>query len=279
MRARHEALVRVVTREVLRRLADRERAAPTQERPPGSPAASSDASLAALIDHTLLRPDATSGMIRSLCEEAATFGFAAVCVNPVWVERCARWLGGTAVRVCTVVGFPLGANRTPIKTAEAERVRGLGAHEIDMVINIGALKSGDMETVGDDIRQVRRAVGSGATLKVILETALLSNAEKMQAARAAVAGAADFVKTSTGFGPGGATLDDVRLLADVVGTAARVKASGGIRDLDTARRMVEAGAARLGTSSGVAIAQAAVPRGSAVGRATRKPFATFHTSA
>jgi len=220
------------------------------------PARLSSPRVTPLIDHTVLRPDATETMLSTLCDEAVEFGFAAVCVNPVWVPFCARRLIARSVQVCTVVGFPLGAMRPVMKAFEAERVHDRGAQEIDMVLNVGALKSGQIDVVRADISGVRGAIGPDATLKVILETALLTEDEKRSAAAIAVECGADFVKTSTGFGPGGATIADVRLLAETVGDAARVKASGGIRDLDTARGMVDAGARRLGTSSSVAIARA-----------------------
>jgi len=249
-------LVQAVTREVIRRLriqADppnpRGNAVPTDGRPP-TPTSSP---LAALIDHTLLRSDATADQIHTLCQEARRWHFATVCVAPVWVPTSARHLKGSGVEVCTVVGFPLGAVPTAIKADEAARSIALGATEIDMVINVGELKAGRFGETARDIEGVRRAVGSGTTLKVILETALLDDDETRQAARVAVESGADFVKPSTGFGPGGATVSDVRLLAETVGERARVKASGGIRSLSTARAMVAAGASRLGTSSGVAI--------------------------
>ena len=211
--------------------------------------------IAAYIDHTLLRSDATYEQIDRLCAEAAQFGFASVCVNPYYVRRCAGNLANTRVKVCTVVGFPLGANTSQTKALEARRAIRDGAREIDMVINVGALKSGDDDTVYRDIRAVVDAsMDGGAICKVILETALLTDDEKLRACVAAVRAKADFVKTSTGFGPGGATADDVALMHQAVSDARLgVKASGGIRDLDQAQRMIQAGATRIGASAGVKI--------------------------
>ena len=211
------------------------------------------AQLAALIDHTLLRPDATRRQVETLCREAAERGFHAVCVNPFWVEAAVARLADAKVAVCSVAGFPLGATRSETKAEEARRAIGDGAREIDMAMNIGALKSGDETTAFRDIEAVRLACGKEALLKVILECGALAPDEKTRAARLAVEAGADFVKTSTGFGPGGATLDDVRLLRATVGSRIGVKASGGIRDRRAALAMIEAGANRIGTSSGVAI--------------------------
>lgn len=213
------------------------------------------ADIAGYIDHTLLRPDTTFDQIDKLCDEAAQFGFASVCVNPFYVKRCARKLAHTSVKVCTVVGFPLGANTSQLKAMEARRAIREGAREIDMVINVGALKSGDNDTVYRDIRDVVDAcLDGGAICKVILETALLTDEEKIRACAAAVRAKADFVKTSTGFGPGGATAEDVALMHQCVSEARMgVKASGGIRDLDQAARMIKAGATRIGASAGVKI--------------------------
>ena len=210
--------------------------------------------LARSIDHTLLRPDAMRDQIERLAAEAMNAGFAAVCVNPVWVSVVARALRGSGVTVCTVVGFPLGASATDIKMAEALRALDDGAREIDMVLQIGALKARDVEMAGNDIAAVTTSVrrGGGVT-KVILETALLDADEKRIACRLALDAGAAFVKTSTGFGPGGATVEDVRLLYAEVGGRIGVKASGGIRDLAAARAMIAAGATRLGTSAGLAI--------------------------
>ncbi len=214
--------------------------------------------VAALIDHTLLRPDATAADIDVLCREAAELRFAAVCVNPTWVARCAERLRGTPVAVCSVVGFPLGATTPEAKAFEARRAVCDGAREIDTVINIGALKSGDLPLVERDIEAVARICREGAVLsKVIIEASLLTDEEKVTACTLAKAAGADFVKTSTGFGPGGATVHDVALMRRVVGPGLGVKAAGGVRDLAALQSMVAAGASRIGTSAGVAIVRQA----------------------
>jgi len=213
---------------------------------------------AGLIDHTLLKPDASEADIRRLCEEAARFGFASVCVNPVWVRRAAGFLKGSEVPVCTVIGFPLGATLPDVKAYETRRAIYDGAREVDMVINIGALKSGDDCGVEEDIRAVASAAHENAVLcKVIIETALLTDEEKVRACLAAKNAGADFVKTSTGFSKGGATVHDVALMRRTVGKALGVKASGGVRGIEDAKAMVEAGATRIGASVGVKIAQEA----------------------
>lgn len=210
------------------------------------------AALAGLIDHTLLRPAATAAQVEQLCREARERAFASVCVNPCHVAAARRALDGH-VPVCTVIGFPLGANVTAIKAAEAARALDDGATELDMVIALGALRAGDDVAVGRDIEAVVRA-GAGAHLvKVILETALLSDDEIDRACRLAVAAGAHFVKTSTGFGPGGATVEAVRRMRAAVGPSIGVKASGGIGDAAAARRMLAAGANRLGASASLAI--------------------------
>jgi deoxyribose-phosphate aldolase len=216
------------------------------------------ASVAALIDHTLLKPDATRPEIDELCREAAQFGFATVCVNPTWVAHAARRLVGSATGVCSVVGFPLGATTADVKAYETRRAIFDGAREIDMVINIGALKSGDLRTVERDIDGVAASCREcGALSKVIIEAALLSDDEKITACTLAKAAGADYVKTSTGFGPGGATAADVALMRKVVGAEMGVKAAGGVRDLDSLKAMVAAGATRVGASAGVKIVQQA----------------------
>lgn len=213
---------------------------------------------ASLIDHTLLKPEATESDIRRLCEEAARYGFASVCVNPFWVKSAACLLRGTGVPVCTVIGFPLGATLPDVKAYETRRAIFDGAREVDMVINIGALKSGDDCTVEHDIRAVVEAAHEHNVLcKVIIETALLSDEEKVRACLAAKRAGADYVKTSTGFSKGGATVADVALMRQVVGEEMGVKASGGVRDLSQARQMIEAGATRIGASVGVKIVQEA----------------------
>ncbi len=213
---------------------------------------------ASLIDHTLLKPEATESDIKKLCDEAAQFGFASVCVNPAWVKKASEFLHGTGVPVCTVIGFPLGATLSDVKAYEARRAIFNGAKEVDMVINVGALKSGDDCTVEDDIRAVADAAHeNGVLLKVIIETALLTDEEKVRACLASKNAGADFVKTSTGFAKGGATVDDVALMRRTVGHALGVKASGGVKGIDDARAMFEAGATRIGASVGVKIAQEA----------------------
>lgn len=213
---------------------------------------------ASLIDHTLLKPEASEADIKKLCDEAAQFGFASVCVNPGWVKRAAEFLKGSGVPVCTVIGFPLGATLPDVKAYEARRAIFNGAREVDMVINIGKLKSGDICAVEDDIRAVADAAHeNGVLCKVIIETALLTDEEKVQACLASKNAGADFVKTSTGFSKGGATVKDIALMRRTVGSALGVKASGGVKGIDDARAMFEAGATRIGASVGVKIAQEA----------------------
>jgi len=213
---------------------------------------------AGLIDHTLLKPEATEADIKRLCNEAIQFGFASVCVNPGWVKKSAEFLRGTAIPVCTVIGFPLGANVPDVKAYEARRAILDGAKEVDMVINVGALKSGDVCLVEDDIRAVVMAAHENDVLcKVIIETALLTDDEKVNACLAAKNAGADFVKTSTGFAKGGATAEDVALMRRTVGHDLGVKASGGVKGIEDARKMFEAGATRIGASVGVKIAQEA----------------------
>ena len=216
------------------------------------------ANVASLIDHTLLKADATKQEIEKLCKEALEFGFATVCVNPYWVSLCARLLRGSAVGVCTVVGFPLGATTSDVKQYETRRVVYDGANEVDMVVNVGALKSGDLEAVERDIRGVVEACRECRVLsKVIIEAALLTDEEKISACVLAKAAGADYVKTSTGFGPGGATVADVELMRRVVGPDIGVKAAGGVRDYEALRSLVTAGASRVGASAGVKIVQQA----------------------
>jgi deoxyribose-phosphate aldolase len=212
--------------------------------------------VAGMIDHTLLKPDATKSEIETLCREATQYGFASVCVNPTWVATCARLVQGSAVAVCSVVGFPLGATTADAKQYEARRAIFDGAREIDMVINVGALKSGDLHLVERDIRAVTSACRESKVVsKVIIETALLTEDEKVTACTLAKAAAADFVKTSTGFGPGGATAEDVALMRRVVGEDMGIKASGGVRTLEGVKAMMAAGATRIGASAGVRIVQ------------------------
>jgi deoxyribose-phosphate aldolase len=210
------------------------------------------ATLAKTIDHTLLKATGTETQIRELCAEARQFGFASVCVNPVWVPLCARELAGSGVPVCTVIGFPLGANSSEVKAAEARLAVSQGAGEVDMVIHLGAAKAGDWKAVEEDIRAVVKAAGP-ALVKVILETCYLTDDEKFKACEAAARAGARFVKTSTGFGTGGATVEDIHLLRKAVGEKLQVKASGGVRTCQDALGMLAAGADRIGASSGVAI--------------------------
>lgn len=261
-----EALVEAITREVLSALSTRFDMAETGEKVRQVVANGADRvafhgeaadvplDVAQYIDHTLLAPDASADDIDLLCTEAEQYGFASVCINPTWVKRAAKNLRGTKVPVCTVIGFPLGATTTDIKATEARKALRDGAREIDMVINIGALKSGDHELVYNDIAKVVDAAHeTGAICKVILETALLTDEEKVIASALAKRAKADFVKTSTGFGPGGATVYDVALMRETVGPDMGVKASGGVRTADDAEDMIAAGATRIGASAGVQI--------------------------
>ena len=214
--------------------------------------------IAALIDHTLLKPEATRDQIRTLCREALDYGFAAVCVNPAWTPLAAAELAGSPVKVATVVGFPLGATMTEVKMHEAEAALRCGAQEIDMVLQIGALRSGEYDSVKSEIQAVTElAHGAGALLKVIIEAALLDDRQKVAACTLAKLAGADYVKTSTGFVSGGATVHDVALMRAAVGPEMGVKAAGGIRNLEDLLGMVRAGANRIGTSAGPAILEAA----------------------
>ena len=210
------------------------------------------ARMAAMIDHTILKAAATSQEIIQLCKEARQHHFASVCINPCYVKLASEQLAGTDVKVCTVVGFPLGANATEIKAQEARHAVLDGAREVDMVINVGALKEGRLDYVEKDIAEVVKN-SAGAVVKVIIETCYLTDDEKKEACRLSEKAGAHFVKTSTGFGTGGATIDDVRLMKSIVGDRLQVKASGGIKTLNDALNMVEAGASRIGTSSGIKI--------------------------
>ena len=212
--------------------------------------------IAAMIDHTLLKPETTPAQIEKLCAEAAEYHFASVCVNPVYIPLAARLLKGTGVKVCCVVGFPLGAIAPEQKAAEAASCAAMGAEELDMVIHVGAAKAGDWALVQRDIEGVVKAA-AGHTVKVIIETCLLTDEEKVKACEAAKAAGAHFVKTSTGFSTGGATTHDIALMRKTVGPEMGVKASGGIRDYETAMAMIEAGANRIGASAGIAIVAAA----------------------
>jgi len=220
------------------------------------------ATLAKTIDHTLLKAIATAEQVRELCAEARKYGFASVCVNPCWVSLCGKELAGSDIVVCTVIGFPLGANVAETKAAEARLAVAQGALEVDMVINLGAAKSGDWKAVEEDIRGVVTAAREAnaeaanrgeASVKVIIETCYLTDAEKVKACEAAARAGARFVKTSTGFGTGGASVEDVKLIRKTVGDRLKVKASGGIRSYHDAIRMLDAGADRIGASSSVSI--------------------------
>lgn len=210
-------------------------------------------SIAGMIDHTLLRADASKAEITKLTEEAKKYEFASVCVNPTWVVYAAEQLAGSPVKVCTVIGFPLGATTSAVKAFETKDAIANGAGEVDMVINIGALKAGDDTLVESDIKAVVEAAAGKALVKVIIETSLLTDEEKVRACELAVKAGADFVKTSTGFSTGGATPADVALMRKTVGPDVGVKASGGVRSLEDMNGMIEAGATRIGASSGVKI--------------------------
>lgn len=211
--------------------------------------------LASMIDHTLLRADATEAEVAKLIEEAKTYVFASVCVNPTWVAFAAERLADTEVKVCTVIGFPLGASTPETKAFETRDAVEKGAQEIDMVLNIGALKSGNVELVERDVRAVVEAAAGKAIVKVIIETCLLTDDEKVLASELSVRAGANFVKTSTGFSTGGATAEDVALMRKTVGPDIGVKASGGVRSREDMEKMIEAGATRIGASSGVKIMQ------------------------
>jgi deoxyribose-phosphate aldolase len=261
-----EALVEAITREVLAALSTRYDMAETGDAVREVVANGADRvafhgeasdvplDLARYIDHTMLTADATADDIDRLCEEAERHHFASVCINPTWVRRAADNLRGTGVPVCTVIGFPLGATTTEVKAMETRKALRDGAREIDMVLNVGALKSGDHDLVYNDIAKVADAAHEvGAVCKVIIETALLTDEEKVVAAAMAKRAKADFVKTSTGFGPGGATVYDVALIRETVGPDMGVKASGGVRTAHDAEDMIAAGATRIGASAGVQI--------------------------
>jgi deoxyribose-phosphate aldolase len=261
-----EALVDAVTREVLAVLAARADVCENPEQLRAAVANGADRvayhgegstvplDMAKYIDHTLLAPDATADQIDQLCAEAAEYHFASVCVNPTWVARCAGNLRGSDVKVCTVIGFPLGATTPRTKAMEAREAIRNGAREVDMVLNVGALKSGDHELVLTDIEKVvDSAHEAGVIVKVILETVLLTDEEKVIASALSKRAKADFVKTSTGFGGGGATVFDVALMRETVGPDQGVKASGGVRTREDAQDMIAAGATRIGASAGIQI--------------------------
>lgn len=211
--------------------------------------------LASMIDHTVLKPEATRGEVEKLCREAVEYGFASVCINPYYVKMAAGLVSGSSVKVCTVIGFPLGANTTEVKTFEAVKAVEEGATEVDMVINVGALKDKDYEVVYNDIKSIVDSVKGKAIVKVILETCLLTDEEKIKACELCKEAGADFVKTSTGFSKGGATTQDIELMRKAVGPDMGVKASGGVRTYEDAAAMVEAGASRIGASASIKIVQ------------------------
>lgn len=246
-----EDLVKRVTEEVLKNM--------------GAAGPEAYGGVVKMIDHTLLKPDAKRDQVKSVCDEAKQYGFASVCVNPSYIAFVAEQLKGSSVAPCCVVGFPLGATMPEVKAYETEAAINSGAKEIDMVINIGAAKSGEWDAVKKDIEAVVRASRGRALVKVIIEACLLTDEEKVNACRAAAEAGADFVKTSTGFSKHGATLEDVRLMRNTMGTHIGVKAAGGVRDVKSANDMIAAGANRLGTSSGVAIAKALSGESSAAG--------------
>ncbi|HSV31646.1 MAG TPA: deoxyribose-phosphate aldolase [Atribacteraceae bacterium] len=252
-----QELIERITREVLNKL----RNIPPEKamdddgsrRIPADGLSLAPADLASYIDHTLLKPDACLAMVEKLCEEAVQYRFFSVCVNPYWVSFCARKLRGTGVKVCTVAGFPLGASESRSKAFEARNAIENGADEIDMVINVGALKARDLKTVEEDLRAVRRACRSTTVSKAIIETSLLSDEEKVAVSQLIKKAELDFVKTSTGFAGGGATAHDVALIRRTIGPKMGIKASGGVRTYEDARLLIAAGATRLGTSAGVKI--------------------------
>lgn len=209
--------------------------------------------LAKYIDHTLLKPEATEAMVTELCLEAREYDFMSVCINPTWVKLAKELLEESTVKVCTVIGFPLGANTSEVKAAETHQAIQDGAQEVDMVINIGEAKAGNWDAVQADIQAVVDAAGEDALVKVIIETCLLTDDEKVQACQAAQAAGADYVKTSTGFSTGGATVEDVALMRQTVGPDMGVKASGGVSNAKEALAMIEAGATRIGASKGIQI--------------------------
>lgn len=211
--------------------------------------------IARIIDQSLLKPDVIRQQIEQLCLEGRKYNFFSICVNPVWVSLCKRMLYESTVKICTVSGFPLGASKPEVKAKEAEIAISDGADEIDMVMNVGAFKTGDFKLVEKEIKDVRDVVGQDRILKVIIEAGVLTNQEKQKATEIVKACGADFVKTSTGFGYGGATIEDVKLLRKIVGESLGVKASGGIRDYQTAINLIQAGANRIGTSAGVKIVE------------------------
>ncbi len=250
-------LIRQVTEEVCARLTGSGQAQSGSED-------YSPASLAKYVDHTLLKPDASEDQIRKVCDEAKKYNFASVCVNPSYIKFVAEQLAGSGVAPCVVVGFPLGATTPEVKAEETKNVILNGAKEVDMVINVGAVKSGNWALVKRDIEAVVAAAKGRALVKVIIETCLLTDEEKVKACTISKMAGADFVKTSTGFSTGGATVEDVRLMRQTVGPVMGVKASGGVKDYDSAVAMVKAGATRLGTSSGAKIVSGTAEKSSCI---------------
>jgi deoxyribose-phosphate aldolase len=258
-----EALIEKITSQVMEQITNQSVLSEEKKSVGSSPSSQGSTSLASsiitgpslarLIDHTLLKPDSTKDQIVKLCEEAKEYSFASVCINPCWVATAAKELADSKVGITTVIGFPLGSTSTFVKIAETRDALANGATEIDMVINIGALKSGDYELVKKDIEGVVMAAKGHAIVKVIIETGYLTIDEKKKACMLAKMAGADFVKTSTGFGPGCATPEDIKLMRETVGPEMGVKASACVRDFDTAKKMVQAGATRIGASAGVAI--------------------------
>jgi deoxyribose-phosphate aldolase len=250
-------LIEKITQEVVARLQSVQAAGSAAASTGATSASTADtllpSELARFIDHTLLKPEATEEQVNKLCDEAAKHHFYSVCVNSSWAEHCARRLGGTGVKVCAVVGFPLGAMDSRAKAFEARTAIANGANEIDMVMNVGAMKAKNLKVVREDMLSVRRACRSGIVLKVILETCMLTDEEKVLACQVAKDVEADFVKTSTGFNKAGATVADIALMRRTVGPKMGVKAAGGVRSYDDAVAMIRAGATRLGTSSGALI--------------------------
>ena len=247
-----DKLIDMIAEEVMKKIA-------LQNNGANGIVATDNSDIAGIIDHTLLKPEATEADITKVCKEAIEYNFKSVCINTHYVTLVSRLLAGTKVDTCCVVGFPLGASSTRAKVDETYDALKNGANEIDMVINIGALKSGDWNTVKRDIEGVTHASRGRALVKVILETSLLNDEEKIKACTIAKMAGADFVKTSTGFNTGGATIEDIRLMRKVVGPNVGVKASGGVRDTKTARAMMAAGANRIGTSSGINIVRGTKP--------------------
>lgn len=258
-----QQLIEKITEEVMKKLQTLNRESSHQQTPKSAPTAGTSShalgaytqpqELAQFIDHTMLKPDADSSAFDTLCQEALEYSFKSVCVNSSWVPYVARKLQGTKVQVCSVVGFPLGAMTSRSKAFETREAIEAGASEIDMVLAVGRLKQGDYKYVEEDIRAVRRATRSNTILKVIIETSMLTQEEKVIACQLSKKAEADFVKTSTGFGGGGATAEDISLMKSVVGEKMGVKASGGVRDYDKALAMIGAGATRIGAVSSVAI--------------------------